>query len=86
MNLLRHVCMQNKDDNKPIKDDTNDCDGIMAKSKQVAICAPSCSAVQFWTGVDGAFVELYECQRVIVCALVGKCVRVGNMTTGLHKD
>ena len=25
----------------------NDCDGILGKSKQVAICAPSCSAVQF---------------------------------------
>ena len=24
----------------------NDCDGIMGKSKQVAICAPSCSAAQ----------------------------------------
>jgi hypothetical protein len=30
--------MQNKDDNKQIKDDKNDCDGIMGKSKQVAIC------------------------------------------------
>ena len=41
----------------------NDCDGIMGKSKKVAICAPSCSAVQFgvqekpWTDVAGAFVE-----------------------------
>ena len=41
----------------------NDCGGIIGKSKQVAICAPSCSAVQFggqykpWTGVVGAFVE-----------------------------
>ena len=41
----------------------NDCGGIMVKSKQVAKCAPSCSAVKFggqdnpWTGVAGAFVE-----------------------------
>ena len=41
----------------------NDCGGIMGKSKQVAKCAPSCSAVQFgrkdkpWTGMAGAFVE-----------------------------
>ena len=41
----------------------NDCGGIMGKSKQVAKCAPSCSAVQFcgqdkpWTIMAGAFVE-----------------------------
>ena len=41
----------------------NDCGGIMGKSKQVAKCAPSCSAVQFggqdkpWTGMAGAFLE-----------------------------
>ena len=41
----------------------NDCDGIMGKSKQVAICVPSCSAVQFgeqdkpWTGLAEAFAE-----------------------------
>ena len=52
-----------KYDNKQIKDDKNDCVGIMGKSKQVAKCAPSCSAVQFggqdkpWTGMAGAFVE-----------------------------
>jgi hypothetical protein len=40
-----------------------DCGGIMGKSKQVAKCAPSCSAVQFggqdkpWTGMAGALVE-----------------------------
>ena len=46
MKLLRHARMQNQDVNKQIKDDKNDCDGIMGKSEQVAICAPSCSAVQ----------------------------------------
>ena len=50
--------MQNKD-----KRSKNDCGGMMGKSKQVTLCAPSCSAVQFgeqdklWTGVAGAFVE-----------------------------
>ena len=40
----------------------NNCDGLMGKSKQVAICAPSCSAIHFggqdkpWTGVAGVFV------------------------------
>jgi hypothetical protein len=32
MNLLRHARMQNKDDNKQIKDNKNDCDGIFGKS------------------------------------------------------
>jgi hypothetical protein len=41
MNLLQHASIQKKDDNKQIKDDKNDFDGIMGKSKQVAICAPS---------------------------------------------
>ena len=46
------------------KTTNNDFGGIMGKSKQVDICAPSCSAVQFdgqdrsWTGVDGAFEKL----------------------------
>ena len=63
MNLLRHARMQNKNDNKQIKDDKNDCGGIMGKSKQVANCAPSCSTVQFCrqdkprTVMAGAFVE-----------------------------
>ena len=35
----------NKNDNKQNKD-KNECGGIMGKYKQVAICAPSCSAVQ----------------------------------------
>jgi hypothetical protein len=40
-----------------------DCGGIMGKTKQVANCAPSCSAVQFGgqdkplTGMAGALVE-----------------------------
>ena len=42
---------------------TNDCGGIMSKSKQLAKYAPNCSAFQFggqdkpWTGMAGAFVE-----------------------------
>ena len=41
------------------KTTTNDCGGIMGKSKQVDIFAPSCGALQTkpWTGVVGAFVE-----------------------------
>ena len=41
----------------------NECGGIIGKSKQVAKCAPSSSAVQFggqdkpWTCMAGAFVE-----------------------------
>ena len=44
----------------------NDCGGLMGKSKQVAICAPSCSAIHFggqdkpWTGVAGVFVGQYH--------------------------
>ena len=58
----------------------NDCDGIMGKSKQVAICAPSCSAVQFgvqdkpWTGVAGAFVE----QKLKVSKTGHTCITYRN--------
>ena len=58
----------------------NDCDGIMGKSKQVAICAPSCSAVQFgvqdkpWTGVAGAFVE----QKLKVSKTGHACITFRN--------
>ena len=53
----------NKGDKNKINTTTNDCGGIMGKSKQVDIFAPSCSAVQLgrkdkpWTGLAGAFVE-----------------------------
>ena len=41
------ACVHNKDDKKTNKKtSTNDCGGIMRKSKQVDIFAPSCSAVQ----------------------------------------
>jgi hypothetical protein len=41
----------------------NDCGGIMGKSKQMAKCAPTFSAVQFggqdkpWTGMSRALVD-----------------------------
>ena len=60
----------------------NDCDGIMGKSKQVAICAPSCSAVQFgvqnkpWTGVAGAFVE----QKLKVSKTGHACITFRNFS------
>ena len=40
------ACTHNKDDNKPNKDSNNYCGDIMWKSKHLAICALSCSAVQ----------------------------------------
>jgi hypothetical protein len=64
MNLLRHARIKNtKKTTNKLKTTTNYCGGIMGKSKQMAICAPSCSAVQFggqdkpWTSVARAFVE-----------------------------
>jgi hypothetical protein len=63
MNPLWHALMKTKMTRNKLKTTKNDCGGIIGKSKQVAICAPSCSAVQFgsqgklWTGVAVAFVE-----------------------------
>jgi hypothetical protein len=43
--------MQHKDDNKQIKDNKNDCDGILGKSVQYD------EQDKAWTGVAKAFVE-----------------------------
>ena len=43
--------MQNKDDNKLIKDNKNDCDGILGKFVQYGVQDKP------WTGVAEAFVE-----------------------------
>ena len=45
MNLLWHAHITKTTTNKT-KMTKNDCGGIMGKSKQVAICEKSCSAVQ----------------------------------------
>jgi hypothetical protein len=64
MNQLRKHASTTKTTTNKTKTTKNDFGGIMGKSKLVAKCAPSCSAVQFcghdkpWIGMPGALVEL----------------------------
>jgi hypothetical protein len=68
---MRHARITNTTTNKT-KTTTNDCGGIMWKSKQADIFGLAVNTKQ-WTGVAGAFVEHQHLLRRCVRALFSNC-------------